>query len=313
MARPLRIEYEGAFYHIIQRGNDRRDIFLSDQDRDRFYEYIKTLKDRYAVKVHTYCLMNNHYHLILETKKANLTKAMHFLNTSYTVYFNTKRKRSGHLFQGRYKAILIEADEYLHHLSRYIHLNPTRIKLLKDPLEYPHSSYKYFVSNTPTPDWLETSFILSMFDKNIKRAKGLYKNFVTEAMGSEQDIIRDNITAGFLLGNADFVEEIKKRFIQNKTDKEVPVIDKLKEYPTYDKIQAVVEKKIINEKLSRNIAIYLIRKYTHHSLKEIASLYNKISDAGISALYNRIDKKRLKDKGLDKAIIEIEKVLKIET
>ena len=121
MARPLRIEYPGAIYHIIQRGNDRKPIFISEQDRVKFYEYLAVLHTRYNVDIHTYCLMNNHYHLMLETKNANLTRAMHYLNTSYTVYFNIKRKRSGHLFQGRYKSILVDADAYMHQLSRYIH------------------------------------------------------------------------------------------------------------------------------------------------------------------------------------------------
>ena len=102
MARQLRIEYEGAFYHIIQRGNEKKDIFLSEEERGKFYEYLEAAYHRYGIKIHTYCLMNNHYHLILETKDANLIKAMHFLNTCYTVFFNTKNKRSGHLFQGRY-------------------------------------------------------------------------------------------------------------------------------------------------------------------------------------------------------------------
>lgn len=311
MARQLRIEYPGAFYHIIQRGNEKRDIFLSNQDREKFYEYIKEIHSRYAVKIHTYCLMNNHYHLILETKEANLTKTMHSLNTSYPVYFNTKREKTGHLFQGRYKAILVEADGYLHHLSRYIHLNPVRINLVKDPMDYPHSSYKYFVSDVAPPDWLETSFILAMFDKNIKTAKSIYNRFVVESIGKEQPIIKDNITAGFLLGSQSFIKEIKEKFIQDKIDKEIPVINKLKNRPTCNDIRDIVEKMIGDEKLSRNISIYLIRKYTSHSLKEIAMLYN-MSDAGVSALYNRFEKKRIEDKEIDKNIIEIENLWKIE-
>lgn len=313
MARPLRIEYPGAFYHVIQRGNDRKNIFISDQDRIKFFEYLSVIHTRYKVDIHTYCLMNNHYHLILETKNANLTKAMHYLNTSYTVYFNVKRKRSGHLFQGRYKAILVEADEYLHQLSRYIHLNPVRIGLVKDPADYPYSSYKYFISNNKSPDWLNTGFILSLFDKNINKAKSLYKKFVLEAIGNETDIIRKNISFGFLLGSPEFVGDIKARFVDGREDKEIPVLKAARSQLSPEDIKQMVVKKIGDNKLSRKISIYLIRKYTSVSLKGAAALFNNISDAGVSALYTRVGKKRLVDKRLNKRIKEIEKVLKIET
>jgi len=313
MARPLRIEYPGAFYHVIQRGNERKAIFISEQDRTKFYEYLAALHTRYKVNIHTYCLMNNHYHLILETKNANLAKAMHCLNTSYTVYFNVKRKRAGHLFQGRYTAILVEADEYLHQLSRYIHLNPVRIGLVKDPADYPHSSYKYFISNSTSPDWLNKGFILSLFDSNANKAKSLYKKFVLEGIGNETDIIRKNMSFGFLLGSSEFVEDIKARFIEGRQDEEIPVLKAAQPQLNPEDIKQTVIKKIVNTKLSRTIGIYLIRKHTSLSLKEIAALFGKISDAGVSALYNRVGKKRIANKRLNGRIKEIEKMLKIET
>lgn len=313
MARPLRIEYPGAFYHIIQRGNERKDIFISEQDRVKFYEYLAALHTRYKVNIHTYCLMNNHYHLILETENANLTKAMHYLNTSYTVYFNVKRKRAGHLFQGRYKAILVEADEYLHQLSRYIHLNPVRVGLVKDPVNYPHSSYKYFISSAKPPDWLDTGFILSLFDTNGNKAKSLYRKFVLEGIGNETDIIRKNVKFGCLLGGPEFVENIKARFIEGRQDKEIPALRAAQSQLSPNDIKQVAIKKLGDTKLSRKICIYLIRKYTSSSLKEIAALFNNIiSDAGISALYNRLGRKRIIDKRLNKKIVEIEKLLKVE-
>lgn len=313
MARPLRIEYPGAFYHVIQRGNERKAIFISEQDRTKFYEYLTALHTRYKVNIHTYCLMNNHYHLILETKNANLTKAMHYLNTSYTVYFNVKRKRAGHLFQGRYKAILVEADAYLHQLSRYIHLNPVRIGLVKDPADYPYSSYKYFISSTKSPDWLNTGFILSLFDSNANKARSLYKKFVLEGIGNETDIIRKNINFGFLLGSPEFVEDIKAGFIEGRQDREIPVLKAAQTQLNPNDIKKAVIDIISNTKLSRKIYIYLIRKHTSLSLKEIAALFDNISDAGVSVLYNRLGRGRIIDKGLNKKIVEIEKMLKVET
>ncbi|MCX5666728.1 MAG: transposase [Candidatus Omnitrophica bacterium] len=313
MARPLRIEYPGAFYHIIQRGNEKKDIFLSDQDRMKFYGYLAILHTRYKVNIHTYCLMKNHYHLIIETENANLASAMHYLNTSYTVYFNLKSKRAGHLFQGRYKAILVEADEYLHQLSRYIHLNPVRAGLVKDPVNYPHSSCKYFVSGQKAPDWLKTAFILSMFDKNTKKAMLLYRKFIMEGIGSETDIIRKNTSFGFLLGNQDFIDDIKSRFIEGREDPEIPVIKAAQYRLIPEDIKETVTKKIGDNKLSRKVCIYLIRRYTTLSLNEIADLFHNISDAGVSVLCRRIDDQRATEKRLDSAIIEMEKLLNVET
>ena len=143
MTRPLRIQYSGAFYHITSRGNERRDVFRSKADRERFLFYLAIATERYHARIHVYCLMSNHYHLLLETPEGNLSQIMRHINGAYTTYFNTKRKRAGHLFQGRYKAILVEADEYATHLSRYIHLNPIRAGMVSVPEDYTWSSYHY--------------------------------------------------------------------------------------------------------------------------------------------------------------------------
>ena len=312
MARPLRIEYPGAFYHIFQRGNERKDIFISDQDRTKFYEYLAVLYSRYNVHIHTYSLMGNHYHLILETEEANLSRAMHCLNTSYTVYFNTRRKRVGHLFQGRYKAILIEEDAYLHHLSRYIHLNPVRAGLVKNAVEYPHSSLSYFVANKKSPKWLSTRFILSMFDKNVETARSLYKSFVYEDIGNDVDNINDNIKLGFLLGTDDFINKIKTKYIEGKEEPEIPILKAMQSRLNPGHICNTVIKAIGENKLSRKFCIYLIRKYTQLSLNEIATLFKDISDAGVSVLCCRLENKRREDKKLNKKIEEIEKMLKVE-
>ncbi len=133
MARPLRIQYEHAVYHITGRGNERKKVFITKADYQRFKEYLHQTADRYGFILHAYVLMGNHYHLLGETPQANLSAVMHFLTGSYTTYFNRKRGRSGHLFQGRYKAILIDRDSYLLELSRYIHLNPVRAHLVERP------------------------------------------------------------------------------------------------------------------------------------------------------------------------------------
>jgi len=140
MARPLRIEYEGAFYHVTARGNERKKIFLSKRDHEKFLQYLDEARDKYRFILHAYVMMGNHYHLIIETPEGNLSRIMHYINSSYTTYTNVKRKRNGHLFQGRYKAIIVDKDSYLLELSRYLHLNPVRAKMVQHPGEYLHSS-----------------------------------------------------------------------------------------------------------------------------------------------------------------------------
>ncbi|MCK4244138.1 MAG: transposase, partial [Candidatus Omnitrophica bacterium] len=206
MARPLRISYAGALYHIISRGNETREIFIDKRDRGKFLQCLKEIILRYNVKIHTYCLMDNHYHLIMETPHGNIVDAMHYLNSSYTVYFNSLHKRIGHLFQGRYKSLLVEKDPYLPALSRYIHLNPVRKNLVKNPQDYPWSSYRYFITPINTPDFLCTDFILSVFSEDLEKARHLYREFVEDHIGEEVEVIRDNLHAGLIVGSRKFVE-----------------------------------------------------------------------------------------------------------
>ena len=137
MARPLRLEFAGALYHVTSRGNERKPIFLDETDFDGFSQILSEVCERYNWVIHSYCLMNNHYHLLVETPDANLSKGMRQLNGVYTQWFNRKQRRVGHLFQGRYKAILVEKDAYLLELSRYIILNPIRAHMVDNLSEWP--------------------------------------------------------------------------------------------------------------------------------------------------------------------------------
>ena len=145
MSRPLRVEYAGAFYHVINRGNAKEKIFYGDKDRDRFLQYLAIASERFSIIIKSYCLMTNHYHLLIETPEPNLSVAIQWLNVSYATYLNKKRCRSGHLFQGRYKAILVDADEYAKELSRHIHLNPVRAGIAEEADKYEWSSLPYYV------------------------------------------------------------------------------------------------------------------------------------------------------------------------
>ena len=173
MARPLRIQYPGAFYHVMSRGNEQKEIFKSRRDREQFLGYLETATTRYGAVFHSYCLMNNHYHLLLETPEGNLSQIMRHINGAYTTYFNTKRKRAGHLFQGRFKAILIEADEYALELSRYIHLNPVRAGMVETPVTYEWTSYSAYVGLRQTEDWNSSGIWLAEHERKRRRAIGV--------------------------------------------------------------------------------------------------------------------------------------------
>jgi len=170
MARPLRVEYPGAYYHVINRGNAGEDIFKNDRDKEKFLQYLAITVERFSIVIHSYCLMSNHFHLLIQTQEANLSKAIQWLNVSYATYFNKKGQRQGHLFQGRFKAVLIEADEYLEQLSRYIHLNPVQAKIVATPVEFLWSSYPVFIGKAKNPEWLTTGEILGHFGKRKKTA-----------------------------------------------------------------------------------------------------------------------------------------------
>lgn len=315
MARPLRIEYPHAFYHVIQRGIERKSIFISDRDREKFLSYLDSAHRTHAAVIHTYVLMNNHYHLILETPRANLSKIMHYIDTSYAIYFNIKRKRTGPLYQGRYKAILVQEDEYLHHLSRYIHLNPVRAKIVKDPIAYRWSSYKYFVSKSTPPRWLVTAFILSMFNINPRKAKALYKNFVLSGIGEEKHGFLDNIKEGCVLGNDEFFEVIKRKLTSRIYEPEIPAMRKLKQniQPSLNDINKIVKEKVnCNKRLEKKFSIYLAKKYTDIPLRGIARFYGNLKYKTASKIWGRTEKQRKKDKAFDARLRQIEKVMETE-
>jgi Transposase and inactivated derivatives len=229
MARALRIEYPGAFYHVMHRGNAGADIFENERDREKVLEYFGKSVERYGIKIHTYCLMTTHYHFLIETPQPNLSQAIKWINVSYAAYFNRKRRRSGHLFQGRFKAILVDADEYLKHLSRYIHLNPIRARMVDHIKDYQWSSYPVLGGYVKAPEWLETRWLLSLFGKEQSKAKKQYRNFVETVQNEEIENPANDIVGGFILGGVEFVNWVKDSFLYKEIDdKERPQLRSLK-------------------------------------------------------------------------------------
>jgi len=181
MARPLRIEYEGAVYHITSRGNACADIYLSDADREMFLATLAHVVDRFGWLCHAYCLMTDHFHLMIETPQANLSRGMRQLNGVYTQRFNFKHQRVGHVFQGRFKSIIVDKESYLLELSRYIVRNPVAANMVNDPGDWHWSSYAATAGIVAPPDFLEVDWLLSQFGSNRQHARNAYRKFIHHA------------------------------------------------------------------------------------------------------------------------------------
>ena len=219
MARPWRIEYEGALYHVFSRGNNQQDIFVTDDDRYLFLDTIGQMSDRFDNDIFAYALMDNHYHLLLRTPKANLSKSMQWLGTTYTRRFNLDHFQSGHLFQGRYKSILVENDAYLLQLSYYIHNNPLRAGMVKRLIDYRWSSYPAYAYNRRHPGWLDKDLIFSQFQGENKHRQYREKS---QKDSDEHRRIWEDVRHGFVYGSQRFVKRIKDRYIVGEPDPAIP-------------------------------------------------------------------------------------------
>ncbi len=310
MARPLRIEYPGAFYHVTARGNEKKDIFKSRRDREKFLSYLESATKRYGAAIHAYCLMNNHYHLLLETPHGNLSQIMKHINSSYTTYYNIKRKRAGHLMQGRYKAILVEADAYLCELSRYMHLNPVRAGMVSVPEDYPWMSYRSYTGDEAAPDWLTNRFILGCFGTNEAEARKKYRTFVHDLIKQEYSSPLQGIVASTILGSPEFVDEIQARHLdERKQDRDLPALRVLSSKPTLQEIAQVVRDTFPeNEGLAKKAGIFLCHRFSGMKLKEIGEMFG-MTESGITRASKRFEQEIEHDKGLKNFIREINKVL----
>jgi len=309
MARPLRIEYPGAFYHVTSRGNEQKDIFKSRRDREQFLSYLKFSTERYGAVIHAYCLMSNHYHLLLETPEGNLSQIMRHINGAYTTYFNVKRKRAGHLFQGRFKAILIEADEYAAELSRYIHLNPVKAGIVAKPDEYEWSSYRYYIGQAEAPTWLRLGFVLAYYGEMAAMEK--YREFVNEVREQESESPLKGAVAATILGSSEFVKRITQSHLDEKqADRNVPAVRKLAR-PTLVEIETTVGKQIAADKtLSRKVSIYFSHRYSGARLREVGERFS-MSDAAITQASKRIRVAAEQDESLMKKLDQVAKRLGI--
>ncbi len=321
MGRPLRVEFPGAVYHITSRGNERKSIFRDDTDRLNFVRILEDYNDRYGILIHSYVLMDNHYHVILETPKGNLLKVMHGINSGYTGYFNRNYHRSGHLFQGRYKAILVEKDVYLVELSRYVHLNPVRAKMVNKPEEYVWSSYRSYIGKVKKNKWIEYSWILSKFGKYMKKAMGKYKEYTEEGLSKKIKSPLTDIWGQSVLGSEKFREKIgrilkgkvmsdeiqeRKRFMKNPPPDDIIKVV----VNTFDINEEGIKKKGKRENTARLVAIYLAQRYSGLRNEEIGKLFGGIHKSAVSKASMRLKEMMSKDRKLLKQVSIINSTFK---
>jgi REP-associated tyrosine transposase len=234
MARPLRIEFPGAIYHLTARGNGRAEIFLDDFDREAFLCVLGDVVGRYNWICHAYCLMSNHYHILIETPDGNLCEGMRQLNGIYTQKFNRRHGRVGHVFQGRFKSILVEKDSYLLELCRYIVLNPVRAEIVTRPEDYPWSSFTFTARPGKGPEFLFTDWVLAQFGEKRRVAQNRYRKFVLAGTAGESPWKK--LVGQCLLGDERFLEKLSPFLKEKAALTEIPRAQRFAVRPSLDRL-----------------------------------------------------------------------------
>ncbi len=250
MARPLRIEYPGAVYHVTSRGNEKKPVFKDDADRQNFLNTLQHANKSYNWTCHAYCLMTNHYHLLIETPDGNLALGMRQLNGVYTQLFNKLHGRCGHLFQGRYKAILIQKDSHLLEVCRYVVLNPVRARMVEKPNEWKWSSYLATAGRGKAHASLTTDWVLGQFSNKRGKAEVKYREFVSWGIG--KPTIWTEVRGQMLLGEESFVDKLTDHL---KKHKNIPEITRSQRYTDRPSLEKLFTEKILRDMAKRNKAI----------------------------------------------------------
>ncbi len=321
MARQWRIEYEGAYYHVLSRGVEQRDIFYDDSDRLIFLDILGRVSERFDIDIYAFVLMNNHYHLLIKTNKANLSRSFQWLGTTYTGYFNRKHDRRGHLFQGRFRSIIVEDDAYLIQLSFYIHRNPVRAGLVDRLVDYRWSSYPAYAYGRSQPSWLNTDFLLSQF--NVKDKRKAYREKVQE-YAKEEKCIWGDVRHGLILGTDEFIKRIKSTYLKGEPHKEIPQQRMfLKSYDLTTLLSKVVEilkcdieafRKGLrvkdSEKERRDLLIYLLWELGQYKNFEIGKPFG-LGYSSVSRRVSIVRSKMEKNKGLQRKYEIIKSIIKM--
>lgn len=319
MSRPLRIEYPGAWYHVMNRGRRRERIFSAAKDYEVFITVMQETAELLNLKVAAYCLMPNHYHLLLHTPDGNLSRCMRHINGVYTQRFNRRHKQDGQLFRGRYKSVVVADDSYLLEVLRYIHKNPIRAGIVRKVGEYAWSSHNGYTSRAKKWHWLYKDFLLAMFSDERHRAGRLYREFVQDQEPEEIEkfYLKKNLPS--ILGGEDFKDWIKDNFRHLRFNREIPkskelAVDSARLRKFVCKAYGVAEEDLMKsrrgaENLPRDAAIFLQRKYCGQTLSELGRDYGIANYSSVSSALERMRARLLKDRRLKGRIAGIEERL----
>ena len=318
MSRPLRIEYPNAVYHVMNRGQGKRTIFHGEAYSDAFFTCLAEAHRQFGLEVLAYCLMNNHYHLLVRTPRANLSRCMRHVNSIYTQRYNKLRKTDGPLFRGRYKAILVEEDSYLLPVSRYIHRNPieTKTPMVARLEDYSLSSYPATINKAPVPAWLNRAFVLSVLSS--RQHFRAYKAYVAEGNHEELSEFYNPKKQASILGSDEFKNTAKKRCLASDEDVfgetlldikpmslVVGVVAEYYHIPEKDVLQACPIRSVKN--LPRQMAMYLCQQHSGATLKQIAEFFSVGSYFTVSKAISRLRYEMELDTTLRRAVVRVAK------
>lgn len=310
MARKPRIHFPGAIYHVILRGNGGQNIFFSSDDRSHFYQLIGEGVERFGHRIHAFCLMTNHIHLAIQVGEIPLARIIQNLSFRYTRYINHRKKRIGHLFQGRYKAILIDGDAYLLSLARYIHLNPVRAQIDKNPRDYRWSSHRSYLGDEHV-SWLTTDWLLAQFAGAEKKARKQYEAFVLDGIGEgRRKEFESGNFEGRILGDDRFAEQAllqaDEKYARQTTEQEI-VAAVCKAYG-FTEQQLVIKSRTRKESEARGVAAMLVTEFDGLKLVALGKLLKR-DISSLSQAAGRLRKRAEKDSELAQMIAEVGKLL----
>jgi putative transposase len=327
MARPIRINFEGAYYHVINRGRGRMNIYRDERDYKEFLRLLREVYDQYQAFVVAYCLMSNHYHLLICTPHANLPQFMRQLNGVYTQMFNRRYRLDGSLFRGRYKAIVVQEEFYLMRVIRYIHRNPKKAGIVKKLENYPWSSHRIYMKNSKRERWLKYHDVMRREWVKGKRDRKGYALFMKQDNDKEIEEFYNAKQVGAILGNNDYKDRIAEQYIHSKRyyGGEIPEQRKIQQKKIVKQIEGLVcrayrlkdgelkEAKRGHDNEARKVAIRLMREQAGVSCKEVAEMYGVGNERSISEYCRRVKRRCLTDKkfasryqGLAKASLQVE-------
>ncbi len=319
MSRPLRIDYPGAWHHVMNRSRSGTELYCDKEDYELFLSLVQETSTMYHMNVSAYCLMPNHYHLLVQTEDGNLARCMRHLNGIYTQKYNIRHKCDGTLFRGRYKSVLVQVDSYLLQLVKYIHRNPVKAGLAETLPAYKWSSYKGYISSKVEWQWLYKTFVLSMLSRDKEEQKVKYKALMGLENSEEIESFYSKKNQLSILGDEKFTNWVKKTFFKEKSDQEIPESKRLA--PEIDLINNTVAETYKiglsqlfsarrgSENEPRNIAIYLARQLRGEPLKKIGKSFNLKRVSSVSSVFERVNRKMRTDKKFKKKVEEIKTIL----